>query len=96
MTDSSATRERRRHRVVDPVHRRAAALLQVVVVLGLRELVPGRNRGTLSQGVQEGRQAFRIPRIHGEEVHRKRPRGVQVNPLNPVSVSPCHIEHAHL
>ena len=45
--------------------------------------------GPLSQGVQEGRQALRTRHhIHGMEVHRKRPRGVQVNPLNPVFVSP--------
>jgi hypothetical protein len=33
--------------------------------------------GSLSQGVQEGRQALRMLNIHGVEVHGKRPRGVK-------------------
>ena len=53
--------------------------------------------GPLSQGVQARRKALRIPHIHGMEVRKKRPRGfkkeaqgVQVSPLNPLSVSPWH------
>ena len=51
--------------------------------------------GLLSQGVQVGRKALRIPHIHCMEVNKKRPRGfkkeaqgVQVSPLNPLSVAP--------
>jgi hypothetical protein len=52
--------------------------------------------GPLSQGVQAGRNALRIRYINGMEVHKKRPRGfkkeaqgVQVSPLNPLSIYPC-------
>ena len=41
--------------------------------------------GPLSQGVQAGRQALRIRHVHGME---EEAQGVQVNPLNPVCVSP--------
>jgi hypothetical protein len=53
--------------------------------------------GPLSQGVQAGRKALRIRHINGMEVRKKGPRGfkkeaqgVQVSPLNPLSVAPCH------
>ena len=51
--------------------------------------------GPLSQGVQARRKALRIRHINGTEVRKKRPtgfkkeaRGVQVSPLNPLSVAP--------
>ena len=51
--------------------------------------------GPLSRGVQAGRKALRIRYINGMEVRKKRPRGfkkeaqgVQVSPLNPLSVAP--------
>ena len=47
-------------------------------------------------GVQAGRKALRIRHKNGMEVRKKRPRGfkkeaqgVQVSPLNPLSVAPC-------
>ena len=52
--------------------------------------------GPLSQGVQARRKALRICYINSMEVRKKRPRGfkkeaqgVQVSPLNPLSVAPC-------
>ena len=56
--------------------------------------------GPLSQGVQARRKALRRRPIHGMEARQKRPRGVQVSPLNPLSVSPClngpmHTAHGH-
>ena len=52
--------------------------------------------GPLSQGVQARRKALRIHHENGMEVRKKRPRGfkkeaqgVQVSPLNPLSVAPC-------
>ena len=64
---------------------------------GQRVHQPGRNRSAhaLSQGVQARRKALRIRHIDGMEVRKKRPRGfkkeaqgVQVSPLNPLSVAP--------
>ena len=52
--------------------------------------------GPLSQGVQARWKALRTPHINGMEARKKRPRGfkkeargVQVSPLNPLSVAPC-------
>ena len=52
--------------------------------------------GPLSQGVQAGRKTLRIRYINGMEVRKKRPmgfktnpQGVQVSPLDPISVAPC-------
>jgi hypothetical protein len=49
-----------------------------------------------ARGVQAGRKALRIRHMNGMEVRKKRPRGfkkeaqgVQVSPLNPLSVAPC-------
>ena len=51
--------------------------------------------GPLSQRVQKGRQALRILHMHSVEVHVwrciGRGPGVQVNPLNPLSASPCSV-----
>ena len=65
-------------------------VVRLLLVLDLGET------GPLSQGVQAGRKALRIRHINGMEVRKKRPRGfkkeaqgVQVSPLNPLSVSPC-------
>ena len=51
--------------------------------------------GPLSQGAQARRKALRTHHINGMEVRKKRPRGfkkeaqgVQVSPLNPLSVAP--------
>ena len=51
--------------------------------------------GPLSQGVQARRKALRIRHMNGMEARKKRPRGfkkeaqgVQVSPLNPLSVAP--------
>ena len=56
-----------------------------------------RATGPLSKGVQARRKALRIRHKNGMEVHKKRPRGfkkdahgVQVSPLNPLSVAPCN------
>jgi hypothetical protein len=42
-----------------------------------------RARGPLSQGGRAGGKALRIRHADGMGVRRKRPRGVQVGPLNP-------------
>jgi hypothetical protein len=58
--------------------------------------------GPLSQGVQAGRKTLIIRYMNGMEVRKKRPRGVkkeaegvQVSPLNPLSISPCRAPLHH-
>jgi hypothetical protein len=48
---------------------------------------PGRDRPA-QPGVQAGGQALRTLHTHGVEVRKKRPRGGQVSPLDPLSCSP--------
>jgi hypothetical protein len=56
---------------------------------------PGRNRSS-QPGGSSARKALRIRCMNGMEVRKKRPRGfkkeaqgVEVSPLNPLSVAPC-------
>ena len=67
----------------------ASALPAAIIHVNLGET------GPLSQGAQARRKALRTPHMNGIEARKKRPRGfkkdaqgVQVSPLNPLSVSP--------